>query len=330
MIKQFLKIYLKKNVEKWLFFVLLCGASAMIIWFVLHLPYFSSSTFEKKINKKLIDSDIEKDIISEYTQLFSEIEKPHIFINDYQRDPFSPDIERIECPQCGKFVSKKVDVCPFCSYLFDTDNDGMPNQWEKKYSLNAYDPDDAYLDKDGDTFSNFDEFNAKTNPIDPFSKPEHYNPLSRYRLRKIFKKPLDLLFDGYMLLPDGSYSFVINYGNASYFKKLGETISEFTIENFEKKEVPIIRDGVEVSIDLSELVLKSKSGETITLAFHKVTAQNQWWALIEDLDAQKNYEFRDGDKFGNFIIKTITANEVKIRDDEGNNYNLTYKRSSGS
>ena len=330
MIKTFFKIYLKKNIEKWMFFILLAASSCMIVWFILHLPYFTSTTFEKKIKKKLSDADTDNEAIKEYQQIYEEIEKPHSFLNDYKRDPFSPDIERIECPQCDKLVSKKVDVCPFCSYLFDSDQDGIPNQWEKQYSLNAYDPDDAYLDKDGDTFSNFDEFHAKTNPTDPFSKPEHYNPVSRYKLVKIFKKPLDLLFDGYMLLPDGSYSFVINYRNSSYFKKLGETISEFTIENFEKKEISKIRDGVEVKIDLSKLVLKTKLGEIITLTFHKMTTQNEWWAEIEDLDSQKRYELRDGGSFGVFTIETISDTEVKIKDDEGNNYKLTYKRSSGS
>jgi hypothetical protein len=40
----------------------------------------------------------------------------------------------------------------------DIDGDGMPNSWEKLYSLNPEDPTDANKDADKDTYSNLDEY----------------------------------------------------------------------------------------------------------------------------------------------------------------------------
>jgi hypothetical protein len=48
--------------------------------------------------------------------------------------------------------------------LTDSDHDGMPDVWEKRYSLNPRDPSDARKDKDGDGYTNIEEFINGTNP----------------------------------------------------------------------------------------------------------------------------------------------------------------------
>jgi hypothetical protein len=46
----------------------------------------------------------------------------------------------------------------------DTDGDGIPDSWEKKYHLNPNDPTDAQQDKDGDGYTNIEEFLNGTDP----------------------------------------------------------------------------------------------------------------------------------------------------------------------
>jgi len=53
----------------------------------------------------------------------------------------------------------------------DTDGDEMPDAWEVTYGLNPWNPADAGADLDGDTFTNLQEFIAKTDPKDPSSHP---------------------------------------------------------------------------------------------------------------------------------------------------------------
>jgi len=50
------------------------------------------------------------------------------------------------------------------SNLNDTDNDGMPDNWEKKYDFDPFNPDDSKEDKDGDGYSNKEEYEIGNNP----------------------------------------------------------------------------------------------------------------------------------------------------------------------
>ena len=56
----------------------------------------------------------------------------------------------------------------------DTDSDGIPDYWENLFNLNIKDPRDADEDADTDTFSNWEEYKAETDPRDPNSFPSKH------------------------------------------------------------------------------------------------------------------------------------------------------------
>ncbi len=58
---------------------------------------------------------------------------------------------------------------------FDTDKDGMPDQWEQQYTLNFQSPADASQDPDGDKLTNLDEYLAGTNPFLADSDADGYD-----------------------------------------------------------------------------------------------------------------------------------------------------------
>ncbi len=53
--------------------------------------------------------------------------------------------------------------------LDDTDNDGMPDDWEERYNLNPYDSNDASQDEDTDGVTNLEEYQQGTNPLKKLS-----------------------------------------------------------------------------------------------------------------------------------------------------------------
>lgn len=59
----------------------------------------------------------------------------------------------------------------------DTDKDGMPDAWEKKYKLNPNDPSDAIKDCNGDGYTNIEKY---INGINPKKKVDWTNPKNNY------------------------------------------------------------------------------------------------------------------------------------------------------
>ncbi|NKB25651.1 MAG: hypothetical protein GKR87_15020 [Kiritimatiellae bacterium] len=61
-----------------------------------------------------------------------------------------------------------AEVCPFSGVPqpkiteFDYDRDTMPDAYEKKHGLDPLNAEDAYADKDGDEFTNLEEFQGGT------------------------------------------------------------------------------------------------------------------------------------------------------------------------
>lgn len=68
--------------------------------------------------------------------------------------------------EAGNKISTDEAAFWVTSNLDDTDNDGIPDWWEKKYSLDPYNPDDADGDIDGDGLTNLVEYQAGNNPLE--------------------------------------------------------------------------------------------------------------------------------------------------------------------
>jgi hypothetical protein len=63
----------------------------------------------------------------------------------------------------------------------DSDGDGMPDDWEKRFALNPNDPSDGAQDKDGDGYTNLEEYLNGTDPTEfiDYTKAENNRHSSR-------------------------------------------------------------------------------------------------------------------------------------------------------
>ncbi len=87
---------------------------------------------------------------------------------------------RVMCKFCKKPIPGDAKTCLFCKkdqpeqekVALDTDGDGLPDEWEKKFGLDPAKA-DADVDSDGDGFTNAEEFAAGTDPSDKNSHPDY-------------------------------------------------------------------------------------------------------------------------------------------------------------
>lgn len=130
------------------------------------------------------------------------------------------------CPACGKAPSKAAEI------VHDSDNDGMPDDWESRYGLNPNDPADAELDKDGDAFTNLEEFLAKTDPTSASSHPDYLDSVTLEL--PLVETKLSFVFENAMKLPSGYRFFFKDPTAKNDYGKLGRQYNPLVGEEIGK------------------------------------------------------------------------------------------------
>ena len=200
---------------------------------------------------------------------------------------------RLKCKKCQKVIPGDVKAfpnCPFCGekqeeekkVVLDSDGDGMPDAWEKRYGLNPNDASDANADADGDGFTNLEEYLAKTDPTDPRDHPDYLDsvkimlPLKETYLPFLFTKatkiPTGWRCEFYDPKQRDDYGRLGRTFSAVLGEEIGKgtkTPSGYILKGYEKKEEKRARKGMKglfVTVDVSEATVTRKSdGKTITL-----------------------------------------------------------------
>ena len=212
-------------------------------------------------------------------------------------ESFLASERRVLCV-CGKAISgdvKAVPVCPYCGVaqkeekkaVLDTDGDGLPDEWEKKYGLNISDPADAALDLDGDEFTNLEECQAKTDPTDKNDHPDYLDslkivlPLKETSMPFAFRKAYQIpagwrceFVDPSRKDDNGRMGKVLTaiVGNEIEdkdpdAKKSGFLLKSYTAKS-EKRAIP--GSELQKTVDISEaVVVRKRDGKTVTLVIQE-------------------------------------------------------------
>ncbi len=128
-------------------------------------------------------------------------------------------------PGCGGPIKVGAKVCPLCGAnqtndivkeaSRDSDEDGLLDDYEIAHKLDPK-KNDANEDRDGDGFTNIEEFNAKTSPSDPLSHPGYIDYIAvgsvekKYATLKFVEaRPLKLQMKG-VPLTDKDYRYMFD------------------------------------------------------------------------------------------------------------------------
>ena len=239
--------------------------------------------------------------LSEFQSVSSAIRRPVLLAEiDGRSESFLASERRVLC-KCGKAISGDVIAVPACPYcgekqkvekkaVLDSDGDGLPDEWEKKYGLNVNDASDANADLDGDEFTNLEEYVAKTDPKDPKDHPDYLDslkivlPLKETSMPFAFRKATKIpagwrceFFDpsrkddygrkGKVLTAIVGEEIVDKDVDAKKALKSGFVLKSYTAKS-EKRAIP--GSELKKTVDVSEAVVERKSdGKVITLVIQE-------------------------------------------------------------
>ncbi|MDP8263631.1 MAG: hypothetical protein P9M13_10085 [Candidatus Ancaeobacter aquaticus] len=145
----------------------------------------------------------------------------------------------------------------------------------------------------------------------------------QFRLEKIFRQPVKLLFKGYMQLPGGVYSIQINWGRKTDFKKIGETIRGYEIRNFQQRffneELP---SGVQIRVNKSIVEIKKGDGTSVTLERGKLITEKELFAKLFDRKKLKAITVHVGSVYDGHKVLDITEREVILSRPNGEKLHL--------
>ena len=207
----------------------------------------------------------------------------------------------------------------------DTDNDGLPDDWEILYGLNLEDPSDARMDSDKDGYSNLDEFIGGADPLDPNSFPGEL----KLKVLNIYRKKIQTEFLGYIKLPDTHFQFQINWADRTSFVKLGEKIRGYKIVEFQQdfKKRFNKKMNVEETFDVSRITIRKKEEDPITLVLGNPSFERERYALLEDLTDGTRFEAHSGSLIKDYEVLDIEPTKVIIiRNQKRYTLSLTKKK----
>ena len=169
----------------------------------------------------------------------------------------------------------------------------VPNEWFEKYGLPIEDADVLDQDPDKDGFTNLDEWQGGTDPIDKNSHPDY---LTKLHLVTATEEPFPYVFSSRAGNKFGINSIDLN--EPTQFLRVGDIVrgTDFKIVNFTEKSA---RNQYGTNDDVSELLLEHQQTHVqVTLVKEKVATSPQsvatfvyTWGGRREFEVRKDQEF---------------------------------------
>jgi hypothetical protein len=169
----------------------------------------------------------------------------------------------------------------------------VPNEWFEQFGLHVEDADILDQDPDSDGFTNLDEWQGHTTPIDKNSHPDY---VTKLKLKSFSEEPFRLMFSSWV--GDTFAINTIDLKQPTQFLKVGDTIhgTRFKIMKFTEKYEA---NQYGTNVDLSELALEHEDSHAqLTLVKEKVAMSPEsvatfvyTWGERREFQVRKDQEF---------------------------------------
>lgn len=289
----------------------------------------SMKRFEKELTSKLENLKPTNEKAEElpddfYVDMKAMLENPIVLTTGTNASSILIAPKRVYCvdDKCKKPIPYDDNECKFCKAPqpnddvaedWDSDGDGMPDAFEKKYGFNPANPSDKDLDSDGDGFTNYEEFVAKTDPSNAATHPPLIDFLVVQDVKSIqfpyelkgkvgFQNNIRFQING----PSGKSS-MISVGDE--LEKTG-----YKLVSYEQKEVVIKRPGLPDKKGQVYVITLSNQHKEIQLqqGAGKVFSEREVFFVCTKDPEQKVYKAKEFESFSfdnvEYQVKSVDKN----------------------
>ena len=149
---------------------------------------------------------------------------------------------RVKCLNCDRPIPYAATNCTFIvcgaaqpidkTEIVDRNHNSIPDEWEEKHGVFAFDGEAVNTDPDNDGFTTREEYEWKTDPKDVENHPPY---LAKIRVAEIKPIPFRMIFKG-VSKAGTNLIFQINLrsGGRTYWKKLGEKAEGVTLDSYDE------------------------------------------------------------------------------------------------
>ena len=173
----------------------------------------------------------------------------------------------------------------------------VPNEWLEQFGLPIADADVLDQDPDRDGFTNLEEWQAHTNPVDKNSHPDY---ISKLKMKSSSEEPFRLIFSSWVRGPEGeTYGInTIDLKQPTQFLRVGDTIggTRFRVVKFKEKYQT---NQYGTRVDVSEITLQNEeTREQLTLVKEKVAMSPESVAtFVYSWGGRQEFEVRQDQEF---------------------------------
>lgn len=205
------------------------------------------------------------------------------------------------------------------SRVLDSDQDGMPDQWETRMGLDLLDDQDAELDTDGDGVSNLEEYQAQSDPRNP---TDQLKPLQGLRLKqqKLAQAPsvnslarLPIEISGIRFIPQSADPLTCDAGSegGTYYNSSTKLTMVCNGTSWIAVQGQDLVDDADADVT-NEIQILSRTGTTISLSRSGGSVEDK----VDDADADVTNEIQTLTRSGSTISlsKSGGSFEDKVED----------------
>ncbi|MFZ4696328.1 MAG: Amuc_1099 family pilus-like system protein [Verrucomicrobiia bacterium] len=205
--------------------------------------------------------------------------------------------------------------------------EGFPYRWLHQYNLPTDRP-IANEDSDGDGFTNWEEFQAGTNPMDASSRPDVSRKL---RVASILQKPFPFIFKGINEGSTRKFNIQRADGSVEHFVELGGTVPDKNdrgykivnyVEKVEQRTSPTMKNQ-KVKVDFSELTLEREGEKPVVLVRGRPATSGELSARLYFILEDRSFDVSPGMEF---LLQDTAYQVVSIKRLDGGVPSVTIRR----